>query len=59
MKKQALTNKNWPKYLFKKTSLKSGFLLVNKPFGPTSHDIIDQLRRITGIRKIGHAGTVL
>jgi len=36
----------------------SGFLLVNKPSGPTSHDIIDQLRRITGIRKIGHAGTL-
>ncbi|MFC1612403.1 tRNA pseudouridine(55) synthase TruB [Patescibacteria group bacterium] len=37
---------------------KSGFLLINKPSGPTSHDIIDELRRITGIRKIGHAGTL-
>ncbi len=36
----------------------SGFLLIDKPSGPTSHDIIDQLRRITGIRKIGHAGTL-
>jgi tRNA pseudouridine55 synthase len=36
----------------------SGFLIVKKPIGPTSHDIIDQLRRITGIRKIGHAGTL-
>lgn len=36
----------------------SGFLLVNKPAGMTSHDVIDQLRRITGIRKIGHAGTL-
>ncbi len=36
----------------------SGFLLINKPVGPTSHDIIDQLRKITGLKKIGHAGTL-
>jgi tRNA pseudouridine55 synthase len=36
----------------------SGFILINKPSGPTSHDIIDKLRKITGIRKIGHAGTL-
>ena len=34
------------------------YILINKPSGPTSHDIIDQLRRITGIKKIGHAGTL-
>jgi tRNA pseudouridine55 synthase len=37
---------------------KSGFILINKPSGPTSHGIINRLRRITGIRKIGHAGTL-
>lgn len=31
---------------------------IYKPKGPTSHDIIDQLRKITGIKKIGHAGTL-
>jgi len=36
----------------------SGFLLINKPTGPTSHDIIDGLRKITGVKKIGHAGTL-
>jgi len=36
----------------------SGFLLINKPSGPTSHDVIDQLRKITCIRQIGHAGTL-
>ncbi|OGY71384.1 MAG: tRNA pseudouridine(55) synthase TruB [Candidatus Jacksonbacteria bacterium RIFCSPLOWO2_01_FULL_44_13] len=36
----------------------NGFLLINKPAGPTSHDIVNQLRRITGIRQIGHAGTL-
>lgn len=35
-----------------------GFLLVNKPSGPTSHDIVDELRKITKIKKIGHAGTL-
>ncbi|MCX6741091.1 MAG: tRNA pseudouridine(55) synthase TruB, partial [Candidatus Parcubacteria bacterium] len=34
------------------------FLLINKPTGITSHDVISRLRRITGIRKIGHAGTL-
>lgn len=34
------------------------FLLINKPKGITSHDVIDELRKITGIRKIGHAGTL-
>lgn len=38
--------------------MKTGFLLINKPSGPTSHDIIDELRKITGVRKIGHAGTL-
>lgn len=32
--------------------------IIDKPKGPTSHDIINQLRRITQIRKIGHAGTL-
>ncbi len=34
------------------------FLLINKPPGPTSHDIVDQLRQITKLKKIGHAGTL-
>ncbi len=36
----------------------TGFLLVAKPIGPTSHDMVDRLRRITGVKKIGHAGTL-
>jgi len=36
----------------------SGFLLINKPSGPTSHDIVDAVRRITGVRRVGHAGTL-
>ncbi len=33
-------------------------LIINKPLNITSMDVIRQLRRITGIRKIGHAGTL-
>lgn len=36
----------------------NGFLLINKPPGPTSHDIVDEVRRIFGTRKVGHAGTL-
>jgi tRNA pseudouridine55 synthase len=34
------------------------FLLIDKPKGITSHDVVHQLRKITGIKKIGHAGTL-
>ncbi len=36
----------------------SGVLVVNKSTGMTSHDVIDQLRRILLTRRIGHAGTL-
>lgn len=35
-----------------------GLLLVNKPAGITSFDCIRSLRRSTGVKKIGHAGTL-
>lgn len=33
-------------------------LNINKPVGPTSHDIVDKVRKITGERRVGHAGTL-
>ncbi len=36
----------------------SGFVLVDKPQGLTSHDVVDEARRLFGVRKIGHAGTL-
>jgi tRNA pseudouridine55 synthase len=36
----------------------SGILLVDKPEGPTSHDVVAELRRSTGSRRVGHAGTL-
>lgn len=36
----------------------SGILLVDKPAGITSHDVVSQVRRATGERRVGHAGTL-
>lgn len=33
-------------------------LVVDKPEGPTSHDVVARVRRATGIRRVGHAGTL-
>jgi len=35
-----------------------GVVNLNKPVGPTSHDMVDLVRRLTGMRRIGHAGTL-
>jgi tRNA pseudouridine55 synthase len=35
-----------------------GVVNLDKPVGPTSHDMVGLLRRLTGIRRIGHAGTL-
>ncbi len=35
-----------------------GALLVDKPVGCTSHDVVDDIRRRFGIRKVGHCGTL-
>lgn len=36
----------------------SGILNVNKPGGMTSHDVVMYVRRLTGQRRVGHAGTL-
>ncbi|OZB81314.1 tRNA pseudouridine(55) synthase TruB [Microbacterium sp. 13-71-7] len=36
----------------------SGILLVDKPGGMTSHDVVARTRRVFGTRKVGHAGTL-
>jgi tRNA pseudouridine55 synthase len=35
-----------------------GILLVDKPKGITSHDVVDRVRRIFHMKKVGHAGTL-
>lgn len=35
-----------------------GFLVIDKPAGWTSHDVVGRVRRLVGERKVGHAGTL-
>ena len=35
-----------------------GALLIDKPSGPTSHDVVDAIRRQFAIKKVGHCGTL-
>jgi tRNA pseudouridine55 synthase len=36
----------------------NGLLLIDKPQGITSHDVVARCRRVLGVRRIGHAGTL-
>lgn len=38
--------------------LMEGILLINKPVGPSSFDVVRRVRRLSGIKKVGHAGTL-
>jgi tRNA pseudouridine55 synthase len=40
------------------TATPHGVLVVDKPSGPTSHDVVAQARRVFGTRRVGHAGTL-
>src|SRR6266540_2998237 len=40
------------------TAAPEGLLLIDKPSGMTSHDVVDRVRRALGTRKVGHAGTL-
>jgi len=35
-----------------------GLVVVDKPGGMTSHDVVSRVRRLAGTRKVGHAGTL-
>src|SRR3954452_24535280 len=35
-----------------------GLVVVDKPAGITSHDVVARVRRLAGTRKVGHAGTL-
>lgn len=39
-------------------SITEGVLNIDKPEGMTSHDVVNYIRRLTGIRRVGHAGTL-
>ncbi len=39
-------------------AVKHGIYNIYKPVGPTSHDIVNRIRKITGEKRVGHAGTL-
>ena len=39
-------------------SVASGLVIVDKPQGLTSHDVVARIRRLAGTRRVGHAGTL-
>ena len=41
-----------------KSDSPEGLLLVDKPAGITSHDVVDRVRRAYGERSVGHLGTL-
>ena len=38
--------------------MRDGILIIDKPSGLTSHDVVNRVRRATKIRQVGHAGTL-
>jgi tRNA pseudouridine55 synthase len=36
----------------------NGVLVIDKPSGPTSHDVVARARRLLGVRRVGHTGTL-
>jgi tRNA pseudouridine55 synthase len=36
----------------------NGIIKVDKPSGPTSHDVVNRVRQITGTKRVGHSGTL-
>ena len=40
------------------TEVEPGVVIVDKPAGITSHDVVARVRRLAGTRKVGHAGTL-
>jgi len=55
------TNPEWGHYPEKRPIdlyIKFGFVVLDKPRGPTSHETVAWLKRLLGLRKAGHAGTL-
>lgn len=42
----------------RRSANKHGYIVIDKPAGWTSHDVVSRVRRIVGERRVGHAGTL-
>ncbi len=65
LKPTILRAKPWQADFFKSSKIRpalenqqTGFLLINKPKGITSHDVVNKIRNIAQTKKVGHAGTL-
>jgi tRNA pseudouridine55 synthase len=36
----------------------NGIIIIDKPTGMTSHDVVNRIRRISGVKRVGHGGTL-
>ncbi len=61
VKKEAETNHNFgckPEERGAGELIKYGIINLNKPSGPTSHQVVDYVKDILGVDKAGHSGTL-
>ena len=61
VKKQSVTDEKYGKRPENRTTeelLNNGVVSLNKPDGPTSHQVADYAKRILGTDKVGHGGTL-
>ena len=62
VKREADTNKEYGKKPEERTTeelLEYGIVNINKPSGPTSHQVSDYVKKILGIKKAGHSGSLV
>lgn len=58
LQQASLLEPSWVGILVAMNTLQSGVLVVDKPAGVTSHQVVGRVRRLMGTRKVGHAGTL-
>ena len=62
VKKEASTNPEWgckPEERSVEQLIRYGLINLNKPSGPTSHQVADYVQKILSIKKSGHSGTLV
>ncbi len=61
VREEAKTDESYGCYPYKRPIeeyIKKGFVCIDKPMGPSSHEVVVWVRRILNVKKTGHAGTL-
>lgn len=61
VKEEGYTNEDYGVYPLKRPMeeyIKKGFVCIDKPMGPSSHEVVVWVRKILNVKKTGHAGTL-